>query len=126
LTGSSAAAGGRQGDDEGGSSSVSSDATYRGSDPLSEQETKNVAHVLKTHHATAVITHHTSGDLLLWPWGDTKADAADNDVLEGLGRAMAVYNRYRPQKSRPTGVGVTRRIVIRRGRRLEVGTVVVG
>jgi hypothetical protein len=87
------------GDDVAGSSSVSYDATYRGSDPFSEQESKNVAHVLKTHHATAMITHHTSGDLLLWAWGDTRDDAPDNDILEGLGRAMAVYNGYRPQKS---------------------------
>jgi Zinc carboxypeptidase len=87
------------GDDEAGSSSVALDATYRGSDPFSEQESKNVAHVLKTHHVTAMITNHTSGDLLLWAWGDTRDDAPDNDLLEGLGRAMAVYNGYRPQKS---------------------------
>lgn len=87
------------GDDEAGSSSVMIDATYRGSDPFSEQESKNVAHVLKTNHATAMVTHHTSGDLLLWAWGDTRDDAPDNDLLEGLGRAMAVYNGYRPQKS---------------------------
>ncbi len=87
------------GDDEGGSSPTVYDATYRGTDPFSEQESKNVAHVLKTHHATAMVTHHTSGDLLLWAWGDTRDDAPDNNVLEGLGRAMAVYNGYRPQKS---------------------------
>lgn len=87
------------GDDVAGSSAVNVDATYRGTDPFSEQESKNVAHVLKSHHATAMITHHTSGDLLLWAWGDTRDDAPDNDVLEGLGRAMAVYNGYRPQKS---------------------------
>jgi hypothetical protein len=87
------------GDDQAGSSSVGYDGTYRGTDPFSEQESKNVAHVLKTHHATAMVTHHTSGDLLLWAWGDTRDDAPDNDVLEGLGRAMAVYNGYRPQKS---------------------------
>ena len=87
------------GDDEAGSSAAAPDATYRGSDPFSEQESKNVAHVLKTNHATAMVTHHTSGDLLLWAWGDTRDDAPDNNVLEGLGRAMAVYNGYRPQKS---------------------------
>ncbi len=87
------------GDDDGGSSPVMTDATYRGSDPFSEQESKNVAHVLKSHHVTAMITNHTSGNLLLWAWGDTKADAPDNDLLEGLGRAMAVYNKYKPQKS---------------------------
>ena len=87
------------GDDVGGSSSEMTSQVYRGTDPLSEQETKNVSELLKSVHATAMITHHTSGDLLLWPWGDTKDDAPDNAVLEGLGRAMAVYNGYQPQKS---------------------------
>ncbi len=87
------------GDDAAGSSPVMTDATYRGTDPFSEQETKNVAHIFKTHHVTAMVTNHTSGDLLLWAWGDTRDDAPDNDLLEGLGRAMAVYNKYKPQKS---------------------------
>ncbi|MDP3714105.1 MAG: M14 family metallopeptidase [Mycobacteriales bacterium] len=87
------------GDDEGGSSPSMTDQTYRGTDPFSEAESRNVAHVLKSHQVTAMISHHTSGDLLLWAWGDTRDDAPDNDLLEGLGRAMAVYNGYRPQKS---------------------------
>jgi hypothetical protein len=87
------------GDDESGSSAVNYDATYRGTDPFSEQESKNVADLLKSHHATAMVTNHTSGDLLLWAWGDTRADAPDNNALEGLGRAMATYNGYVPQKS---------------------------
>ncbi|MCW2681182.1 MAG: Carboxypeptidase precursor [Frankiales bacterium] len=87
------------GDDEGGSSPSATDQAYRGLSPFSEQESQNVGHVLKTRHATAMITHHTSGDLLLWAWGDTQADAPDNAVLEGLGRAMAAYNGYTPQKS---------------------------
>lgn len=87
------------GDDEAGSSAVAYDATYRGTDPLSEQESKNVADLLKSHHVTAMVTNHTSGDLLLWAWGDTRDDAPDNDLLEGFGRAMAVYNGYVPQKS---------------------------
>jgi hypothetical protein len=87
------------GDDTGGSSANAYSQTYRGTDPLSEQESKNVADVLKGHHCTAMVTHHTSGNLLLWAWGDTRSDAPDNDLLEGLGRAMAVYNKYRAQKS---------------------------
>ncbi len=87
------------GDDQGGSSAVGYSQTYRGTDPLSEQESKNVADLLKSVHATAMITHHTSGDLLLWAWGDTRVDAPDNDLLEGFGRAMAVYNKYKAQKS---------------------------
>jgi hypothetical protein len=87
------------GDDTGGSSAVAYSQTYRGTDPLSEQESKNVADVLKSRHCTAMVTHHTSGNLLLWAWGDTRENAPDNDLLEGYGRAMAVYNGYRAQKS---------------------------
>jgi hypothetical protein len=87
------------GDDQGGSSADAFSQTYRGTDPLSEQESRNVADLLKSRHATAMISHHTSGDLLLWAWGDTEADAPDNALLEGFGRAMAEYNGYTPQKS---------------------------
>ncbi len=87
------------GDDEAGSSADALDQTYRGTDPLSEQETKNVADLLKSRHVTALVTNHTSGDLLLWSWGDTTADAPDNSALEGLGRAMATYNGYEAKKS---------------------------
>ena len=87
------------GDDQAGSSADMFAQTYRGTDPLSEQESKNVSDLLKSVHATAMITHHTSGDLLLWAWGDTQNDAPDNALLEGFGRAMAVYNGYVPQKS---------------------------
>ena len=87
------------GDDKAGSSSDVFSQTYRGSDPLSEQETKNVSWLLKGRQVLAMNTNHTSGDLLLWAWGDTTDDAPDNDLLEGLGRAMATYNGYTPQKS---------------------------
>jgi hypothetical protein len=42
---------------------------------------------------------HTSGNLILWAWGDTRNDAPDNDLLVSLGKAMAVFNGYKPQKS---------------------------
>ena len=82
-----------------GSSSVTDSATYRGSQPFSEQESKNVQHVFEKYMCLGSISHHTSGDLILWAWGDTFDDAPDNDLLEGIGRAMAEYNGYRPQKS---------------------------
>ncbi len=87
------------GDDQSGSSADMFDQTYRGTDPLSEQESKNVAYILKTRQVLAMNTNHTSGDLLLWAWGDTQVDAPDNDLLEGLGRAMATYNGYEAKKS---------------------------
>ena len=87
------------GDDQGGTSSSLESGIYRGEKPLSEAETSNVADLLKSMHATAMITHHTSGNLVLWAWGDTREDAPDNPLLEGFGRAMAAYNGYTPQKS---------------------------
>ena len=87
------------GDDKMGSSSTIKSGTYRGDIPHSEAETRNVSHVLRNNHATAMITHHTSGNLVLWAWGDTTDDAVDNNLMEGLGRAMAVHNGYKPQKS---------------------------
>jgi hypothetical protein len=87
------------GDNIGGSSSDRTTETYRGPEPLSEPETRNVSYLLRTNHATAMVTHHTSGDLVLWAWGDTTNNAPDNDLLEGIGRVCAAYNNYRPQKS---------------------------
>ena len=87
------------GDNKVGSSSTIKSGTYRGDIPFSEAETRNVSHILRNNHATAMITHHTSGNLVLWAWGDTMDDAHDNDLLEGLGRAMATYNGYEPKKS---------------------------
>jgi hypothetical protein len=71
----------------------------RGDSPFSEPEARNVAHLLKTYQVTAMITHHTAGDLILWAWGDTYDDAPDDDLLQALGRACGKYNGYRPQKS---------------------------
>ena len=87
------------GDNIGGSSSSKTAATYRGTTPFSEAESRNVSSILRSRHATAMITHHTSGDLVLWAWGDTYDDAPDDALLQGLGRACAFYNGYKPQKS---------------------------
>ncbi len=75
------------------------DQTYRGHEPFSEPISRNVQWIMTRHHVTASISHHTSGDLVLWAWGDRYDDAPDNFLLEGLGRAMAEYNGYVPQKS---------------------------
>jgi hypothetical protein len=82
-----------------GSSGSQTSGTYRGPEPLSEPECRNVAHILRSHHATAMITHHTSGRLVLWAWSWTEDDLNDQALVEGLGRAMAAHNGYRPQKS---------------------------
>jgi hypothetical protein len=82
-----------------GSGVVFENQTYRGTQPFSEQESMNVDSVFGKYMVTAAISHHTSGDLLLWAWGDTRDDAPDNNLLEGIGRACATYNGYEPKKS---------------------------
>ncbi|MFP5309991.1 MAG: M14 family zinc carboxypeptidase [Actinomycetes bacterium] len=82
-----------------GSSADQLSQTYRGTQPFSEQESQNVRWVFERYHCTASISHHTSGNLVLWAWGDTFDNAPDNGLLEGFGRVTAAYNGYRPQKS---------------------------
>jgi hypothetical protein len=82
-----------------GSSATKSSGTYRGMSPFSEPESLNVAWVHRTYQCVAGITHHTSGDLVLWAWGDTHDDAPDDVLLARLGFACGDYNGYRPTKS---------------------------
>ncbi|CAN5291627.1 hypothetical protein BH23ACT9_BH23ACT9_06570 [soil metagenome] len=82
-----------------GSSAAINSETYRGIEPFSEPEPRNVQWVHQTWQAVAGITHHTSGNLVLWAWGDTSVDAPDDALLARLGFACADYNRYRPTKS---------------------------
>jgi hypothetical protein len=82
-----------------GSSATKSSGTYRGTAPFSEPESLNVAWIHRTYQCVAGITHHTSGDLVLWAWGDTHDDAPDDVLLARLGFASGDYNGYRPTKS---------------------------
>ena len=54
-------------DDE-GSSPVISDGTYRGSAPDSEPETQAVVDFVQAHDFKFVLSYHTYGDLILYPW----------------------------------------------------------
>ena len=82
-----------------GSSASFNGETYRGPEPFSEPESRNVQWVHRNYQVVAGITHHTSGNLVLWAWGDTAEDAPDDVVLARLGFACGAYNGYRPTKS---------------------------
>jgi murein tripeptide amidase MpaA len=82
-----------------GSSAAQDGQTYRGNEPFSEPEARNVQWIHQNWQAVAGITHHTSGNLVLWAWGDTSADAPDDALLARLGFACSDYNGYRPTKS---------------------------
>ncbi len=55
--------------DESGSSSVPESQTYRGTSPFSEPETHNVRDLARSFLPVMQITHHTSGEQMLIPWG---------------------------------------------------------
>jgi hypothetical protein len=72
--------------------------TYCGPSAFSEPETRNVGRVVLSRTVTAALSHHTYGDLVLRPWGDTRDDSPDEGLLKALGDAMAEHNGYKSQK----------------------------
>jgi len=65
------------------------DQTYYGEDALSEPENRNVARLLLARGVLGMITNHTSGRLVLRPWGHTAEETVDEDLMAGLGAQMA-------------------------------------
>lgn len=82
-----------------GSSANMTSETYRGDVPFSEPEARNVKAIHEKYQCVAGISHHTSGNLVLWAWGDTHDDAPDDVLLARLGFACGDYVKYRPTKS---------------------------
>lgn len=65
------------------------DQTYYGSDALSEPENVNVAELLLARNVVAMITNHTSGRLVLRPWGHTSEPTVDEGLMAAVGQQMA-------------------------------------
>lgn len=88
------------GDDEGSSGSQSSQ-TYRGAAPYSEPETANVRALFLTSAPISAITHHTSGQIMLHPWGRDPDSNRSRDwkVHNDIGLAMQQSNGYEPKQS---------------------------
>ncbi|MCB0419223.1 MAG: zinc carboxypeptidase, partial [Bdellovibrionales bacterium] len=86
-----------------GSSSSPSSDTYHGPSAFSEPETAAVRDFVRARNKTTVLlSFHTFSELVLWPWGHTEdviSDAKDRSVFETMGKKMATWNRYTPQKS---------------------------
>jgi len=89
-----------------GSSGKPAADTYRGPAPWSTPEAKAYRDFVRSRvvggrqQIKVAITWHSSGELILWPYGYTKADvpktmtADDQRVFRVLGRAMAARNGY--------------------------------
>jgi murein tripeptide amidase MpaA len=95
----------------GGSSGTRSSETYRGPSPFSAPETQRVRAFVTSRvvggrqQITANIDFHTYSELVLWPYGYTRADTAPGlsadaqAALSTLGRSMAATNGYTPEQS---------------------------
>jgi len=99
----------------GGSSGQPCNDTYRGPSAGSEPETQAAMAYMASifpdqrgpgdtdpapADATGIyIDLHSYSELVLWPWGWTSTNAPNFTQLQTLGRKMAYFNDYTPQKS---------------------------
>ena len=86
----------------GSSGSCTSD-TFRGYEPFDAPCTAAVRDFFNAHpDINVLLTYHSYGNLVLWPWGytyDPIADADDRDVHEIMGEQYASYVDYTPQQA---------------------------
>ncbi len=94
-------------DDEGSSPNFS-DATYRGTEPESEPENKSLVKFIKQHKFKFVLSYHTYGDLILYPWGwQVQTTSYDDPIFlaqAGTDENPAIFDRLMDQGYDP-GVG---------------------
>lgn len=99
----------------GGSSPYACDETYRGPSANSEPETQAIENYVVTLFEDqrgssdtdpapitttgSLVTLHSAGEWILWPWGWTGTDAPNHTQLQTLGRKMAFFNSYDPFQS---------------------------
>ncbi|MFI5292051.1 MAG: M14 family metallopeptidase, partial [Candidatus Limnocylindrales bacterium] len=95
----------------GGSSGSPGSLTYRGWKPFSAPETRALRNFVESRviddrqQIRAHITFHSNGQLILWPYGYTKADipsdmaAADHAAFVAMGKKMASLNGYTAKQS---------------------------
>ena len=94
----------------GGSSGTPGSASFRGPQPWSAPETRAIRDLVQSRviggrqQITVAVTFHTSGRLVLWPYGYTSVDvppdmtAVDHQAFVAMGRAMAATNGYLPMQ----------------------------
>lgn len=82
-----------------GASGVTSSDVYRGPSAFSEHETQRIRDFALSRPLVGEICFHSYGQLILWPWGNTTADAPDAAAFTRRGQAMAEAIRARHGKN---------------------------
>ena len=100
---------------QGGASSDPLDQTYNGKSPASEPEVSSLQTLIQNlipaqrgsgdtavapdSTAGILITLHSYGDEVLWPWGYTPTPAPNAAGLQAIGQKLASYNGYTAMQS---------------------------
>lgn len=82
-----------------GSSSEPCNRTYRGSGPFSEPETMEIQHFVEQNHFALLVSLHSWGDVVLFPWAYTYHPTADSDSLYRIADRMAEAVDYTAAQS---------------------------
>lgn len=87
-----------------GSSSSPGDWSYRGPSQFSEPETRAVRDFVLSRNFTISITYHSYSQLILYPWGFTKAPSDDKALFQTIAGQMSdrITNTVNSTKERYT------------------------
>ncbi|PKA83895.1 putative secreted protein (Por secretion system target) [Ulvibacter sp. MAR_2010_11] len=78
-----------------GTSSDTESQVYHGPAPFSEIETQAIKWFVEQHDFVMAINNHTSGDLLLYPYGYTdNAPTPENALFEGISEELVSQNGF--------------------------------
>ncbi len=73
---------------------------YHGPEAFSEPETQAVRELVESINFTASISFHSSGELILYPWGYTTQRQTDRyELQKEIATDMATMNGYTPQQA---------------------------
>jgi hypothetical protein len=82
-----------------GGSTDPANKNYRGPSAASEPEVQAVEALVRRERPNLLIDWHSRGDLVLLPYGDTAAPAADDAGLRALAGRFAALTEYAPETS---------------------------
>ena len=77
-----------------GSSDDPNRGTYRGTAPFSEPETSALRDLCNSHPFQIAMNYHSTGNILIFPWGYNRLPTADAKTFQVLGKVMTRENKY--------------------------------
>lgn len=79
---------------ENGSSDDPNRGNYRGTAPFSEPETRALRDLCKDHQFQIALNYHSTGNVIIFPWGYNRMPTADATTFDVFGSIMTKENEY--------------------------------